>query len=439
MIEVPLRRPPAATAGRASASPRAGHSPRPRRIAFVNPNGEIGGAERALLLLLQGLDRTRYAPTVFCFAGGRLVEALGALDVPVRVLPLGRAETLSRFAGGWRAALPGVGSLGRAAGTLLPLLRAAHPDLIHTNGIKAHLVGGVCGRLLRRPVLWHMRDWVPEGRLRTLLRGAASSLPRHIVAVSGPVTDQFAGCRAARYATTLHDAVDLARYQPRRPAAAVRAELGIAPETVTLAMVAHFGPWKGHLAFLDLMARLVREGAPVAGLIVGGAIYRTAGHEGYEAAVRARARELGLTRHVHFTGYQECVPDFLNAADLLVHPPTRPEPFGLALIEAMALGKPVVAPAAGGPLEIVAPGVTGLLVPPADAAALHQAVRVLVHDPVQRAAMGRHGRARVVQRFTPEIHLAQIGRLYHQLCPATVADAAAGRVAGAPEQQGVLG
>jgi glycosyltransferase involved in cell wall biosynthesis len=109
------------------------------------------------------------------------------------------------------------------------------------------------------------------------------------------------------------------------------------------------------------------------------------------------------------------VPDFLNAADLLVHPPTQPEPFGLVLIEAMALGKAVVVAAAGGPLEIVEPGVTGLLVPPGDTAAYVQAVRSLFSDPARRAAMGQRGRERVVQQFTPEIHLARIERVYQEM------------------------
>src|SRR5947209_3739344 len=124
----------------------------PLRIAFINPSGDIGGAERSLLLLLERLDRTRYAPVVLCSAAGRLVEALTQLELPSRVVPLGGGEKLSRFSGSTGPArfLGGTLGIGLAAQNLLPHLRAAHPDLIHTNGLKAHLIGGVCGRLLRR-------------------------------------------------------------------------------------------------------------------------------------------------------------------------------------------------------------------------------------------------------------------------------------------------
>jgi glycosyltransferase involved in cell wall biosynthesis len=303
----------------------------------------------------------------------------------------------------------------RAVHGLMRRLRAAQPDLIHTNGMKAHFIGGICGPLLRLPVVWHMRDLVPEGSILRLVRAAAGLLPQRIITVSAAVAAQFMGCRAAKRVQTVHDAVDLARYRPSRTAAAVRAELGLAPDAVVLAMVAHFTRWKGHDLFLETMARLISQGVPVSGMIVGGPIYASDGHESYEAEVRQYSRTLGLEDRVFFTGYQEQVADYVNAADILVHPPTRPEPFGLAVIEAMALYKPVVAAAAGGMLETMKSEVTGLLVPPGDAGAFAQAVRTLLGDPRRRAAMGCRGHERVTERFTPELHRAGVERVYAEL------------------------
>jgi glycosyltransferase involved in cell wall biosynthesis len=180
-------------------------------------------------------------------------------------------------------------------------------------------------------------------------------------------------------------------------------------------MIAHFTQWKGHLVFLDVVERLVREGRPVAALVVGGSIYETDGHQEYEHEVRTRCQTLRLTKHVVFTGYQACVADYLNAADILVHPPTRPEPFGLGVIEAMALGKPVVAAAAGGILETVASGATGLLVPPADSDAFTQAVRSLLDNSRGRKEMGERGRERVGQLFTPGLHVSRVERVYQEM------------------------
>jgi glycosyltransferase involved in cell wall biosynthesis len=403
----------------------------PLRIAFINPSGDIGGAERSLLLLLERLDRARYAAEVVCGFEGRLLEALAAIDVPATVVPLGAAEQFSRFAGraDRRRSLSATLGIGGAVYGLRRHLSAVRPDLIHTNGLKAHLIGGLCGRLLRRPVVWHVRDLVPDGRLLAAFQSAAGWLPHRLIAISQVVAAQFAGHRAVSRTRIIHNAVDAQQFRPSRSAEEVRAELGIAPHTLVVAMVAHFTRWKGHHLFLDVIARLARQGLPVAGLIVGTSIYRSAGHEEYEAEVRATCRDLGLAGampavssrvvppRVHFTGYQSCVADFLNAADVLVHPPTLPEPFGRVVIEAMALAKPVVAAAAGGVLEIVEAGVTGLLVPPGDAEGFAAAVGSLLCHPEQRVAMGQQGRERVAQRFAPEFHVAQVECVYRELAP----------------------
>jgi glycosyltransferase involved in cell wall biosynthesis len=389
----------------------------PRRIAFINPCPDIGGAERALLLLLRNLDRTRYAPSVVCPAAGRLTEALAAIGVPATVIPLGRVEQLSRFAGSTSVihALGTIPAATQAVRDLTRFLRSQPPDLIHTNGIKAHLVGGICGRILRCPVVWHMRDLVPEGRLLRLFRAAAAAVPHRIIGVSHAVTAQFQHSPAARRVQAVHDAVDLQQYRAERGAAEVRAELGFGTDTTLLAMVAHFTEWKGHRVFLDIVARLARQGLPVGGVIIGGSIYRSEGHQAYETEVRDYCRSLELGERVRFTGYQERVADYLGAADMLIHPPTRPEPFGLAVIEAMALGKPVVAAAAGGVLEIVENGVTGLLAPPGDAAAFAEAARALLCDPARRSQMARAGRRSVEHRFHPAVHAARVERVYREI------------------------
>ncbi len=393
----------------------------PARISFVNPSGEIGGAERAILLLLRHLDRSRYSPSFVCLSEGRLVEALRDLEVPVAVVPLRAAERLSRSAGsslGSRA--QGAAALGGTAARLVRCLRTQRPDLIHTNGIKAHLIGGVAGRVLGQPVVWHMRDLVAAGRGRSLFNAAGAHLPQRIIGVSTMVTEQFsASRRASRRAVTVHDAVDVANYKAARAPEAVRKQLGIPPGRLVLMMVAHFTRWKGHLVFLEAVSRLLRQGLPVSGVVVGSSIYRNAAEQAYEAEVRGRVEALGLGEHLVFTGFQDRVADFIQAADVLIHPPIQPEPFGLAVIEAMALSRPVIGAASGGMLETIEPEVTGLLAKPGDAASFADAIARLANDPTRREAMGRSGRERVTRLFTPEHHMRQVDRIYRELLPAT--------------------
>lgn len=384
----------------------------PLKIAFVNPSGQIGGAERALLLLLGQLDRELFAPTVICLGDGPLLRALERFNVPAMVVSLGRGARLSRSTFSSRECLSGVAQFGQTGFRLLRALQRINPDLIHTNGIKAHLLGGVAGRLMRRPVVWHMRDLVSEARLRRLFDAAANVLPHRIIGVSTPVTGQFSGSRAVTRAHTVHDAVDPANYRPRRLPEAVRASLGLRPDAFVIAMVAHFARWKGHLVFLEALARVAEQDANVQGLVIGGSVYSNATEQEYESEVKAFCRNRKLEKNVVFTGYQEHVPDFLNAADILAHLPIRPEPFGLSVIEAMLLRKPVVAAKAGGILETVQDGATGFLVAPDNPSAAATALLRLIGDPTLRQSMGESGHQRVCNLFNPDIHYRRIARIF---------------------------
>lgn len=121
----------------------------------------------------------------------------------------------------------------------------------------------------------------------------------------------------------------------------------------------------------------------------------------YPARLHRLAADLGLADQVVFTGHLEDVRPALAALDIFVHP-GDPEPFGLVNLEAMAMGKPVVAFAHGALPGIVTDGETGVLIPPGDEAALAKAVVLLLQDPARRAAMGRAGRTRVEECFTAE-------------------------------------
>lgn len=390
--------------------------PAPRQIVFINSFGDVGGAERALLDVLEGLDRSRFAPTVICTAPGRLSEVLAEMGIPSRLVPLGSANRLSRYAARQWRYLPGA-ALGMAGVVrrLAASLKELRADLVHTNGLKAHLVGGLAGRFVGRPVVWHVQDIMPPGRGLSIFRAASDRLPRRIICISKSVEAQFAGRASAGRTRLIHNAVNLDHLIPERDPSEVRASLGIPGDAVVLAMVAHMTAWKGHMVFLEVMANLVRQDVPLWGLIIGGSIYKTSGNQDYEAEVHQRSRDLGLEHRVVFTGFCERVVDPLNSADILVHPTTRPEPFGIAVLEAMALGKPVIASADGGHLESVEGGVTGILVSAGETAGFTAAVRSLACDPERRLAMGQAGRQRVIERFTSALQVRRVESVYEEI------------------------
>ena len=115
------------------------------------------------------------------------------------------------------------------------------------------------------------------------------------------------------------------------------------------------------------------------------------------------------------TGARRDVAACLDAMDIAIHSSTNPEPFGRVLIEAMALGRPLIAPREGGPLEIVVDGETGVLIPPRDTAALAGAIDRLVSDPALRRKLGNAGRARVDAMFDIRHHVHALETIFDEM------------------------
>jgi glycosyltransferase involved in cell wall biosynthesis len=384
------------------------------RVLFVNPGRALGGAEHSLLLLLRGLQASGVEAEVALFGDGPFRDRLSALGVRTVDVAL---PQWARTAGRYR--LPGgpVGGAALVAGSLPAALRLAAvarrtgADVIHTNGTKAHLLGGLAGWLVRLPVIWHLRDFPPEGWAGRTFHEAARRLPEMILAPSEAVAAsvRLPGRRCPR---VVPDPVDLDRFHPGIPRDRIRQELGIAGDEPLIGMIGHLTPWKGHEVFLEI-SRAVADRVPHSRfVVVGGSIYETHGHAGYPETLRQRAAALGLSDRVTFLGIRDDIPELLAGLDVLVHAPTAPEPFGRVLAEAMAVGRPVVAARCGGIPEVVEDGVTGFLVPSADVGAFTAAVVRLLEDPVLCRRLGGAGRRHAGARFGIEAHAASVLEAY---------------------------
>jgi glycosyltransferase involved in cell wall biosynthesis len=370
----------------------------------VNPGRDLGGAERSLLLLLGLLRANGVDPTVGLFADGPFAVRLAALGIPtVRLDVAGAVRQASRYRvqGFFGTALLSFQAL-PAVVQLARLARRLDVDVVHTNGLKAHLLGGLAGRLIRRPVVWHLRDFLPRGLAGRVFRQSARWLPSLVFAVSDAVTaDLRAPGRPTVPVVKLYDPIDISRFAPCSATDHIREELSLSAEAPLIGMVAHLTPWKGHEDFLRI-ARIVSVAAPEARfLVAGGPIYETEGHRGYADWLSRRAVELGLGDRVIFLGSRDDVPRILSSLDVLVHCPTAPEPYGLVVIEAMAAQRPVVAARAGGIPEIVEHEVTGLLIAPGDIPTFAGAVLRLLGDSALRRRMGEAGRRRAAALCDP--------------------------------------
>jgi glycosyltransferase involved in cell wall biosynthesis len=378
-------------------------------VAYIDAARELGGAEKSLLELIGQMDRERVRPILLhpedavWLRGAELPGVERHSIFPdARVLGHRRQQIAD-------GAPPGPAEMGQAL-RLVARVRAevkrARAQVVHTNTLKAHLIGGLAARLAGVPLVWHVRDILPEGRGRRLLLAAARLLKPRIIAISHAVAAQFAGSSAS--VTVIHNGIPLHRFTPGAPDEQLRAELGLRPGVPTVGTVGRLTPWKGHPELLEALALVRDRGVDFQAVIVGEVAFWSAD---YAPELRAKCSGLGLDDRVVWSGFRDDIPEVLRLCDLFALP-SHDEPFGRAIVEAMAIGLPVVACRSGGVPEIVVEGETGLLVEKARPDQLAQALAQLLTEQQTATDMGAAGRRRALELFDVRRVAQQVLDLY---------------------------
>jgi len=395
------------------------------RILFVHHTSQLGGAENSLVELVKVLEPP-YEAIVACPSPpspspcvergqgpsppspspcvergqGSLVERLQSLGVRVEPVPIIRFKRtsnpviLARYLAAWR----------RGARTLARIVRRDAIDLIHSNSTTAHIYGSAAAKRTGVPSVWHVRD-VAIPSIGSIVAMPRLSRNSACVAISRFIAE---GLKAAAGvdAEVIYNGVDLQRFHPAEHA----------PDAPVVTMVAQMVPWKGQRDFLQAAA-IVRRSVPTAAFrLIGSDLFDD--RPQYRTFLRTLAQKLELGDGVEFTGYRDDVPDVLRSSTLLVLP-SREEPFGRVVIEAMASGLPVAAYDEGGPAEIIVDEQTGLLTPPGDVPALAAAIVRLLMNPGEAARFGRAGRQRAVEMFDSRETARKIMALYSRMLGST--------------------
>ena len=382
------------------------------RVLYVNHTAEVSGGERSLLSLLGALAG-RVEAQVASPDGQlrRAVEELGIATTPImgtagslRLHPLHTPRTLAELsvaAVQVRRAAAGFGA-----------------DVVHANSIRAGLVVGLA-RLGPAARVVHVRDCLPPGPLTTATMRLIAATATTVIANSEYTARSVRASAPGARLEVVHNSVDLARWDPAKiDRAAARSRLGTAGERkVLLGVVAQLSPWKGQDVAVEALRLLDERGVDAHLLLIGSAKFVARAtrfdNEAYVAGLKARIAETGLGARVSWLGERDDVPELVGALDILMLP-SREEPFGRALIEAMALGVPVLATAVGGPPEIIVDGREGYLLAPEDPHAWAAAVQRILSSADGGREMGLAGRRRVEQAFTGERHAAAIIGVYER-------------------------
>jgi len=369
----------------------------PARVMYVVDHLKIGGAQTHLVQLLGRLDRRRFTPMVCALkAHGELSQAVARLDVPVFDGGLGR--TLM----GWSGA--------RVLARLTSLLRRERVDVAHAYLFHPNLLTPIAGRLAGVPAVVaskrsldrypsRLPRWACQlgNRLADRVMINADAIGRFVAAEEACSREKMVlipnGVREEALATPIDPDIK-------------RRELGLPAGALVVGAVSRLA-WKKAIAHLVQATPRIVEALPQAHVVI-------AGDGPLRAELEGEAAALGVADRVRFLGSREDSIELMAAFDVFVLPSVV-EGMSNALIEAMAVGRPVVATDVGGNSEVVADGETGFLVPPSAPDQLAAAIVKLLGAPEMAAEMGAAGRRRVIEHYRVDVMTRRIEAMYDAL------------------------
>ncbi|MBI5682893.1 MAG: glycosyltransferase [Deltaproteobacteria bacterium] len=353
-----------------------------------------GGVQQMILNLFNGLNKEVFEPIALAIentgAIGREIENAG-----FRVINLGlKRGPLSFF---------------MIVKRLADVFREERPHIVHGSSYYPSVYSRVAARLTDVPILIsHEHTIFQKNRLKRQFVGHLISkfTDRHI-AVSNEVKNHVVQWYKIppEKVETIYNGVDTEYFTPKLSKEDAKKRLNIEPDVFVIGYVGRLSHEKGHRYLFDAIAGL-KDRFPLKAVMVGTG-------KG-EKEIMRHAKDAGVEGIVHFLGLRRDIPEILSAFNVFVLPSIQ-EGFSNALVEAMAMGCPVVATAVSGNKEAIVDGIEGFLIPPADAGTMASAIERLYADRVLRKKMSAAARQRVEEHFSLKQHIEKIERLYISL------------------------
>ena len=363
----------------------------PMRILHTESSSGMGGQEYRVLQEAQGMEKRGHIVVVAAPHGSQLAALAEQRGLQVKTTSSGNR--------GWITLIP----------FYLRIMKHYEIDVVNTHGSLDSWTASIAGRISsRRPIIVRTRHKsTPVSRTwrHRLLYGR---LP-HVVTTTGEAVRQGLITRnrlSPSRVISIPTGVDLERFQPQPPDAALRKSLGLGSQGPLVGAVTFLRPEKGMGVLIEAIRWLKKRFSTVECVIIGDG--------GEKPALLDHIRELGLEHCVHLVGFRHDVPALLAILDVVVIPSFE-EGIPQSLTQALAMERPVVASAVGGIPEVVQDGLSGLLVPPRDPAVLAEKIACLLHDPMAATRMGKVGRQVIQERYSMEHMLNQTERVYRRM------------------------
>jgi len=377
------------------------------KILFLDQSGKLGGAE---LSLTDVAKSHRENCLVGLFADGPFRQLLEQHHIPVQVLATQQIKVTKDS-----SLIDSLSSISSIAPLIAKVAKLAQNyDLIYANTQKALVVGALASVFSRRPLVYHLRDILSPDHFSRTNRYIAVTLANRFVSlvITNSKATQAAFIEAggrAELTEVVYNGFEPDNYNIQEVNShQVRQQLGLDGQF----LVGHFSrlsPWKGQHILLEALAECPTD---VTALLVGDALF---GEQDYVQYLHQRVAELGLEKRVRFLGFRSDIVPLMKACDLVAHTSTSPEPFGRVIVEAMLCGRPVVAAAAGGVVELVEIGKTGWVFSPGNSQQLAQIITTCRNQPHRAATIAHQAQIHATQRFELTATNQRISQLLYQV------------------------
>jgi len=376
------------------------------KILYIDQTGQLGGGELAILPWLRAHPKDA---EVLLLEDGPFRSLIEQCGIPVHVRSLDALRSVRRESrmAAIVASLPAFLSLRSHIRKL-----ASEFDLLYANSQKAFLLAALSKRR-RQPIIWHLRDILTAEHFSPILRKLAVFVGNRYASViitnSRATAQSFvaAGGSLAKV-RIVHDGISAEPFDGVQSGTVevLREEIGTSFRP-TVGVFGRLSPWKGQNVLLEALSNL----PGVHGVLVGDALF---GEADFVKTLKERASQPDIKGRVHFLGFRRDIPTLMKAMDIIIHTSTSPEPFGLVIVEGMLAQKPVIATRAGGAVEIIRDGETGLLVAPGSVLELRKSIESLFADPVRASSLALAGYASANKDFSLNTMFAGIGAVIEE-------------------------
>ncbi|WP_342564485.1 glycosyltransferase family 4 protein [Paenibacillus sp. FSL R7-0345] len=377
------------------------------KVAYIDHTAKWSGGEVALFNILTNIGEN-VEPLVILAEEGTLAERLREKGIDVRVIPLDESIR-SRGRNAVNLGAPAAAVKLLAYGSkLAPLLKQEKVDCVHTNSLKSAFYGAVAAKKAGVPLIWHIRDHIGAPYLKPVVAKAIRTMSRMLP--NGVIANSHSTLSALELPRTKKTLVVYSAFAKAISEGVRRQD----QKDFNVLLVGRLAHWKGQHVVLEA-AKAFKQDSRVKFWLAGDALF---GEEAYKQELIQTIRQNDLT-NVSLLGHVDDIQGLMQKADLLIHTSVTPEPFGQVIVEGMAAGLPVIASNEGGPVEIVVPGVTGMLIQPGDAGVLAESITWMLEHPEERRMMAENGTKRVKEHFVIENTVKDIVDYYKGLLAAT--------------------